>query len=716
MEKRGRAKTMLEGVIKPTAILVSGIITLLLFPSPENLMLLVLGVSGILVLIALRVRTTYIKNLIPDFDSGIAPSKIIADIGSHHDQKILSLIQEFSRFSDPDLRVLAVKILAQIGSHESFKIVTEIFYKESDSKVREMIARSLANFYRYEVKNLIDILLVDPNARIRSNAIYSLHTMNCHWKWRYKSLIKPMLFENNIRIQLEAAQFLWKSNTEQPTIQAFLRSLIRSKNANQRSAGLYLVGILKPPQWESALVNHLNSTSVQIYTKTVEIIFRSASIETQIKTLQIIELMTRDHIATAGNILQKIGSAAIPTIFNFLKIAGTRRMIFEMVHALRIINEVDPQKIVIHSIDRETGKILLSWIAGELNNVFRDCFIWYHVRPKILNEESSIAVELMDDALRERLFRSCEWGLDFLVLFDKKGIVSRGRKEFDLREQSRRLDMIEVVESFGHSRISRLIVSILEFDSWGKISRTGKHFFRFGEDDEKQNITHFLRSDNKWIVLCALFMVARNPEKNDIADGLNLAHLMNDSYEYIVRAAVDLQARIDGEGKMVLNTYDLLETVLFLKKMQMFHSVPAEKLMGLAEIAKLVVYPMGTIISAEGEIPDHLYIVRKGSLRIERSKSESVDCVATVMAGETYGEIGLFGQAPRYATAVTGEESELFMIQRSMLKKLLMDIPELAYNFLEIFSEKLRLYSEELSVLRYTSAGQKGVNAISVSQ
>jgi CRP-like cAMP-binding protein len=79
-----------------------------------------------------------------------------------------------------------------------------------------------------------------------------------------------------------------------------------------------------------------------------------------------------------------------------------------------------------------------------------------------------------------------------------------------------------------------------------------------------------------------------------------------------------------------------------------------------------------------------------------------------VAKGETYGEIGLFNQAPRSASAIANEDCELWVVQRSALKKFLLEMPEIAYNLLEVFSEKLRRSGEEVALLQTTlSTGLK---------
>ena len=105
-------------------------------------------------------------------------------------------------------------------------------------------------------------------------------------------------------------------------------------------------------------------------------------------------------------------------------------------------------------------------------------------------------------------------------------------------------------------------------------------------------------------------------------------------------------------------------------------------------------------------IRDSLYIVKRGSLKIVKVKNNVRTILSIIRQGEAYGEIGLLNQAPRSASAIANEDCELYVVQRGALKKLLMETPEIAYNFLEIFSDKLRKSGEEVALLQTTLSGR----------
>lgn len=706
IKKRGRAKTIIEGFIKPSAIILAGLF-LILFNNVNNntnnilviIFLLAIGMVWVVHLI----RITYMNGIVNNLKEGYETEEILTEIGSHYDQKILFLMKEYSNSKDSDLRGLAVRILAQFGSKQALKIIISIYNNENDIKVKEMIASSLTNFYWYETKEFIEILLKEKQTRIRSNVIYSLNNMNCYWKWRLKDLIKTQLFENNIRVQIEAAQFLWQGNdkSEKNTVNAFLHSLLKSKNENKRSAGIYLASTLKPDNWENVLLCNLQSASKKVFIRCIEVIFKSASKKIKLETLRIVENLTRDRIAITGRIIQKTGKPAVDTIVAFFKEANNRRMIYEMVHALRTIRDVDASTVRKYNIDKETEDILSAWILEELHRIYLNAFVWYNYKIKIKIKDSNECAFLLESALMEQLLRVCEWALDTMALLESQGAVALGRKDLDLSEHAQRLDMVEIVESFGANKLKSLVVPILEFDSWQKIAKIGKQNFSF-KNSVHYEIQFFFHSENAWICLCALYFYQKIQINKGVLEKEHstILALRNSNYTYLSRAATSLlmEKTKNNQGNGV-NSFNLLETVMFFKKTILFRNVPAEKLMALAEISTMVSYKKYDNVSQEEDISDHLYIIKSGSLKIVKEKNNVTAILSIIKTGEAYGEIGLFNQEPRSATAIANEDCEIYVIQRSALKKLLLNIPEIAFNFLEIFSKKLKKSSEELTRL-----------------
>ena len=709
-EKRGRAKTFLEGVIKPSAIICSGII-LIPADSFHNGIVIIIGATSLLMMyIVLKLRKTYGEALIPQFISIDASENIITKIGSYKDLKIVSLIREYSHSSEADVRSLAVKILASDGSKQAFKTIREIFENERNQTVREKIARSLTHFPSHDTKAFLELLLSDPNPRIRANALYSVNGMDFPFQRQFIELVRAMFFENNPRIQVEAARFLWKMGDEEDrkNVFSFIDSLCSSKNTNKRSAGLYLVGVLKPEKWEIILKENLASAPLQVFAKGIEIIFTSASKETQLATLAIVEGMPRKYIACTGRILQSIGGTVFETITEFLRVAHNQRMIVEMIHALRLAIEAEGGNGDGFKIDNETKIVVAEWARKELEYVYRDSFVWYHCNPNRNYKEADTAAVILEEALRDQLLRVCERVLDVMALLDPNGMIASMYNDFDVKDFAQRLSLADILESLSETALTPLVVPILRNDEWEDIAKTGKSHFHFKIDAATGALHYFVRSKNKWICFCALYLwfITQGNEHLKNEENTLLTALQNDEHTYLSRAAHFLLNMAKNDEKSI-EPFELLQRVLSLKKTMLFRHIPAEKLMGLAEVIQCRSYKSGTLISREGEVSDHLYVVRQGSLKIVKVKNNIKTILSILREGETYGEIGLFNQAPRSASAVANEDCELWVIQRSALKKFLLEMPEIAYNFLEIFSEKLRKSSEDVAQLTISFANSK---------
>ena len=293
-EKRGRAKTFLDGVVKPSAIMLTGLFLMITDRSALVLLCVVAGASAVMVFVVVRIRRTYTEALMPAPAPAVS-DEIMAEIGSRHDQEILSLVNEYASSRESDVRMMAVRILVYDGSKQAFRILQAMYRKETEASVRETIAGSLSRFAGPGTDDLFDAMLRDENPRIRANVLHSLNAAGGSWKSRFYDAVKAMFFENNPRVQIEAAVFLWTAgdDRDRSDVRAFLRYLLSVKNANRRAGGLYLVGVLRPEAWEHTLLSNLNASSMQVFAKSVEIILSSASPQTLLETLKIADGLSR---------------------------------------------------------------------------------------------------------------------------------------------------------------------------------------------------------------------------------------------------------------------------------------------------------------------------------------------------------------------------------------------------------------------------------------
>jgi hypothetical protein len=702
-EKRGRAKTLLEGIVKPAAIITSGLLLMALRHNSALILLLVIVCSVATVIIIFYLRRTYSISLIPEMILSTAPKQIIANVTHYEGKKLQSIIQEYSESKDPDMRIVSVKLLAGIGSFQAFEMIVQLYDQEKVSRVKEFIAISITVFYWYQVRPFVERLLDDPNPRIRANILYAINKMNCNWKRHLKAKVNCFLFDIHLRVQVEAAKYLWTNGdaSERETTQVLFQNLMISPSPDRKSAAMYLAGSIQPKGWQQVLIDNLTSTSPQVFKKCTEVILRSSSKSLKLIALKKIESLSRDQIGITGKLIRIVGKNLWDTLIEYLPECKNRRMTFEIVRCLRIAADDIYSTGKMWVLGEAVSSTIQQWVLNELEMVYKDSF----VRMQLENTHENVLFEILDQALRENHLRICEWALSAMVLLDKTGILVWRHTDIDIRENTHRMDLIEILENAPYQKIGTLVLPLLKSESWNVLGRTGKSNFHFEDEIEKETIEYFLKSVNRWVVLCGLRTMLYYSEelfkKESILEILLM--LNHDSNRHVSSAARDLLKNRNDEERLRSDAFILLEKVLFFKRTSLLRNVSAEKLMRLAEISQYAVYEKDTVISIQGNVSDHLYIIKKGSLKVIKSDAGVTTVISKIEVGETYGEIGLFTQSPRSASAIANESCELYIIKRGAFKKLLLEVPEIAYNMLETMSERLRKNADEMVVLQKRS-------------
>lgn len=109
---------------------------------------------------------------------------------------------------------------------------------------------------------------------------------------------------------------------------------------------------------------------------------------------------------------------------------------------------------------------------------------------------------------------------------------------------------------------------------------------------------------------------------------------------------------------------------------------PSEGSLGqtLGRVGELVEFAEGDVLFHEGETSDSLYLISRGSVRIEleREEIDSETVLATVSAGGMVGELGLLDGSPRSATAIADGPVSALRVGLNTLRCLESDDPAAA--------------------------------------
>lgn len=127
------------------------------------------------------------------------------------------------------------------------------------------------------------------------------------------------------------------------------------------------------------------------------------------------------------------------------------------------------------------------------------------------------------------------------------------------------------------------------------------------------------------------------------------------------------------------------ETLAILKQLPFFDSLSIEDASSLYEHIKLHYFPADYVIFKEGDLPQHLYIIKRGAVKIYHDQGSYEEFVAVLRDNDFFGEMALVSSKPRNASVKTLEESEIFLIHKNNLNAILDTKPEIAENIKRTF-------------------------------
>jgi len=128
-----------------------------------------------------------------------------------------------------------------------------------------------------------------------------------------------------------------------------------------------------------------------------------------------------------------------------------------------------------------------------------------------------------------------------------------------------------------------------------------------------------------------------------------------------------------------------------LKSVPMFAAFGEDQLRALAPAVMRRDAPRGSVIMAEGDRVDSLYIVVSGRLKVMMGEADGKEMILGILGpGEIFGEMGLIDDGPRSASVIAIEPCELLVVTKRLFKKCLVENSEVAMAVLRVVVRRLR--------------------------
>lgn len=687
-EKRGRAKTVIEGLVKPLAIISASIIIMLIGHNSIALMIFLVALSIYLVKDALQIKHAYMKSLVEgssdngDDDFGT----LIANIGSDTEKECIDILRQFALFSSLDMKRLAIKLLVRIDQRESIDALNELVMSNDVELARE------AARYVGEISHqtpLVAYLVQHDDNTVWHRAVQSLVFHKAHLGEFRDYLFRYMFSETSHSDQVYAGIYMWQkgSKSDQQWLRPMIENHLVSDSEERQELAILAYTMLRIPSWEEFAIAKLSILDNSTTKVVIRAILESGTEESKYQLL--CAFLDRCSSCTNDLLYREIYTyphKAVEAIDRFIKshpeYPEYSKKLIKSVRSLRL-GEFKSRNFKMDGIQLFAQNILeKAYSYASTYHLFKES-----------DAPVNSAQELFEIALKERLFAAAEVALDVLVLQDETGFIAEGRREIRIADEQGRVAIIELLEASKDCILKDLVIPILERCDWNVYYDLIKE-----RETAEFHPLLFLKSYDVNLVRVALFWFFELGD--EFISKMNLFPIIDDfkhsKDHHIVEISSLIISRKSGQMSSNRGTLEVLNRVLFLKKSQLFSPVSAARLVQLAEGVHEVVYREGDLISREGDRANHLYIIKEGHADIVISNDNNPVKFAELNTGDAYGEVGLFNQDIRSASVVATTRCKVFVLSRSYLKKMVAQIPELANTFLQVFGMKLQQSHDEV--------------------
>ncbi len=141
---------------------------------------------------------------------------------------------------------------------------------------------------------------------------------------------------------------------------------------------------------------------------------------------------------------------------------------------------------------------------------------------------------------------------------------------------------------------------------------------------------------------------------------------------------------------MSRENFDILGNILFLKKNSLFSTMNTRELKAVASICKNHSLAPGEKVVTQGDVGETMFLIKSGTVMVQRDSEQGSIDLATLTAGESFGEMSMFDTELRSASIIVKENCDLLSIDGSDIHDLLQAYPQIGIAVIKTFVQRLR--------------------------
>ena len=134
-----------------------------------------------------------------------------------------------------------------------------------------------------------------------------------------------------------------------------------------------------------------------------------------------------------------------------------------------------------------------------------------------------------------------------------------------------------------------------------------------------------------------------------------------------------------------------IEVTEILKKVPMFQGVSEAEHAFIGGYLRTKTVPRGKVIIRQGSAGDSIFLIARGIANVEVTEGDAVSHVATLYAGDFFGEAALLHGTPRNATTIAATPCSLYELKRRDLDRICEQHPKIRETLEEVDRERVAL-------------------------
>jgi len=137
-----------------------------------------------------------------------------------------------------------------------------------------------------------------------------------------------------------------------------------------------------------------------------------------------------------------------------------------------------------------------------------------------------------------------------------------------------------------------------------------------------------------------------------------------------------------------------------LNSISLFQGVPEADLKAVRQRVQVKRLPVRTALMRSEEPGDLVYIIASGTVKVHREQEDGTEIILAILrAGEIAGEMAAIDSLGRSASVTTLEASTLLVMERSLFRSMLREMPAVALNLVRILSRRIRYANAHIAAL-----------------